>query len=586
MMKRKQTVLGPMGLLGLSILLVGCGGDSDSDRKNQPDSEQPVPPEIAEYQLNGLVQGLLPGSRLTLKNSDDPSAEPVVVTEDGEWPLQDSLLPGARYSLQVAAIESPAGGRQLQACEVVQGAGTAEGTEVVLPPVQVDCVHHTYFVNSMSTTYRSELWRTDGTPEGTEVVKSFAATNIDLGLQFLTVLGNRLFLSGGDDFVGNELWVSDGTDAGTRVVKDMKKGDPDLPPNPYTMSARPQHLTVVEDWLYFSAQTDNDGTGIWRTDGTEGLVEKIEVPEDAPAFGINQRPAGMTVLDDMIYFTLRDAGWSKGLYRVKANEAPQVAEYLFPVASSNMSLNPRQFAKKDNALYFVSDMEPEFGPEIYRWRDGDEQPVRLTNLQGGRETDNPDVLTWLGDTLFFEFRYNQYDHGLYRLDTAAQAPEARRVEFEGMPVVVDYSKILTTENAVWVVTKTGTDVADMETLVRVDREGQVERKLTKPKIEKVAAHGYDTSYSSGDRLYVLATDERESEIPLWVVSEGTDTPFAVKHSENAEDPFFRLHDAEYVNHPLIPMQDGRVLVVTPGSDIWITDGSIEGSVALALSEPE
>jgi ELWxxDGT repeat protein len=109
-----------------------------------------------------------------------------------------------------------------------------------------------------------ELWRTDGTASGTVRV-SDVAPGPDGGVPSsdrpdLWVVGQTVFFVGDERSLGWELWRSDGTPEGTAMVKDIAPGrDSSLS----TMEA-----AVMDGVLYFRA---DDGTGyrLWRTDGTE-----------------------------------------------------------------------------------------------------------------------------------------------------------------------------------------------------------------------------------------------------------------------------------------------------------------------------
>lgn len=73
----------------------------------------------------------------------------------------------------------------------------------------------------------------------------------------LTVSGNYLFFAGRDSKTGIELWRTDGSPEGTRLVKDIT-------PGPSSSSTAPTSLFDANGTLYFFA-----GTGLYKTDGTE-----------------------------------------------------------------------------------------------------------------------------------------------------------------------------------------------------------------------------------------------------------------------------------------------------------------------------
>ena len=91
--------------------------------------------------------------------------------------------------------------------------------------------------------------------------------------ELLTPLGGDVLFVGTGQTGGNELWRSDGTVAGTQIVKDIAAGD---------ASSSPQNLLVHGDTLYFHAQS---GTrGIWKTDGSEsGTLHVADMSFGGPA---------------------------------------------------------------------------------------------------------------------------------------------------------------------------------------------------------------------------------------------------------------------------------------------------------------
>ena len=73
---------------------------------------------------------------------------------------------------------------------------------------------------------------------------------------YLTAVGSTLFFSASDGTNGTELWKSDGTPAGTVLVKDI---------NPGTAGSTPTYLINVGGTLYFAATTTTYGNELWSS---------------------------------------------------------------------------------------------------------------------------------------------------------------------------------------------------------------------------------------------------------------------------------------------------------------------------------
>src|SRR5436305_170855 len=69
-----------------------------------------------------------------------------------------------------------------------------------------------------------ELWRSDGTPAGTALVKDLNPGSGPSSPSTLTVVGPTVYFAAYEPTGGYELWRSDGTAAGTALVKDIAPG--------------------------------------------------------------------------------------------------------------------------------------------------------------------------------------------------------------------------------------------------------------------------------------------------------------------------------------------------------------------------
>lgn len=113
----------------------------------------------------------------------------------------------------------------------------------------------------------------DGTPKGT--IEVFLPAHKNLIPSYATSFKGKVFFAGQDSNKGNELWITDGTVEGTKLLKDIKPGSD---------SSSPMHLSVIDNILYFSANQvlwKSDGT----TDGTTIVSSNLKTPRQIKKFG-------------------------------------------------------------------------------------------------------------------------------------------------------------------------------------------------------------------------------------------------------------------------------------------------------------
>ena len=85
----------------------------------------------------------------------------------------------------------------------------------------------------------------------------------------LSTVDGEAFFFASDPVSGSEPWISDGTPEGTRLLKDIMPGSADSSPTPLF-----EHTFVAFNCLvYFAANDGVSGLELWRTDGTEAGTE-------------------------------------------------------------------------------------------------------------------------------------------------------------------------------------------------------------------------------------------------------------------------------------------------------------------------
>ncbi|MDW8221981.1 MAG: cadherin-like domain-containing protein [Gemmatales bacterium] len=166
-------------------------------------------------------------------------------------------------------------------------------------PNNLTNVNGTLFFTANDGVYGTELWKSDGTAAGTQLVADVRLGSISATFKELTNFNGTLFFVADDGQYGEELWKSDGTSPGTVLVKDINIG---------TKSSQVQGLTVVQTapgvfQLFFAATDGSTGLELWKSDGsTAGTVRVRDIRSGAASAA----PQQLVALGNQLVFLAND----------------------------------------------------------------------------------------------------------------------------------------------------------------------------------------------------------------------------------------------------------------------------------------
>ncbi|MEM9291872.1 MAG: ELWxxDGT repeat protein [Acidobacteriota bacterium] len=245
------------------------------------------------------------GSQLFFIGSDPVNQDALWVTDGtpGGTMLVEDLTPGPTFS---GNIRNPRPGVELDGkliftarigigTALIVSDGTAAGTEALANPVFIDIVdteeddiarlgNYVYF-SAEDPTHGLELWRTDGTPGGTQLFADIVPGDASSRPLYLRSDGTHLYFQ-----ADGEAWRTDGTPSGTQLFADIN-GASDSDPRYFR--------TLPGGQVVFFATTNALGEELWTSDGTPGGTTLVrELMPGNPDITIE----APRIIDDQIFF--------------------------------------------------------------------------------------------------------------------------------------------------------------------------------------------------------------------------------------------------------------------------------------------
>ncbi|WP_224369643.1 ELWxxDGT repeat protein [Hyalangium versicolor] len=256
-------------------------------------------------------------------------------------------------------------------------------------PSELVAVGDTLFFVAQEASSGRELWKSDGTAAGTQLVRDIFPGTQGSSPTGLTAVGGLVFFSANSGSGGYELWRSDGTAEGTVLVKEIYPGP---------LSSSPANLTNVNGVLYFSATTPGEGPELWRSDGTaEGTVLVKDISPGTTGSSLKDFVAAGSLL----FFSASTATTGSELWKSDGtNSGTVLVKEIAPSTTSGYVTG--SLTSMGNRVFFVG-FDPTARSSLWT-SDGTDAGTRLVfDPTPGDPSDGVALksLTAMGGTLFF-----------------------------------------------------------------------------------------------------------------------------------------------------------------------------------------
>ncbi len=200
----------------------------------------------------------------------------------------------------------------------------------------------------------------------------------------LVSFAGKIFFSADDGTHGQELWRTDGapdaTHTGTELVCDLRSGD--------GLGSNPSNLTVLGNWLYFTADA---GIARYRLYRTNGAVNSCELVTDVGDYGWTHLKA----VGDQLWFGVYGATGGFEPTMTTAAGTPAMVHDINPSGNSE----PSGFTKLGSYVYFAANNGTD-GEELWKSNGTGATMVADINETTG-EGSGPGGLIAVGNTLYF-----------------------------------------------------------------------------------------------------------------------------------------------------------------------------------------
>jgi ELWxxDGT repeat protein len=220
--------------------------------------------------------------------------------------------------------------------------GTMEGTVVVkkfLELGELEVMNGIAYFVAFTHENGYEMWRSDGTPAGTNLFHDIYPGPGSSRPTYLTIFNGLLYFSANNRVNGRELWRSDGTPSGTWMVADVEGGS--------AISSNVSKLTVAGSKLFFVANDGERGYELFVTDGSPGGTTFVR---DIHPGSAHSSPGEITAVNNIVFFSAAAPAIDRQLWR--SDGTPEGTYLVKVIRSGNRSAEIGKMVHVNGSAYF------------------------------------------------------------------------------------------------------------------------------------------------------------------------------------------------------------------------------------------
>ena len=407
-----------------------------------------------------------------------------------------------------------------------------------------------------------ELWHSDGTKEGTIMIRDIKNGQNSSNPASLIYINNLLYFTANDGFHGTELWKSDGTESGTLMVKDIT-------PNNDSEYNGPWDLVSFNGKLYFTATNGIDGYELWTSDGIESGTYMVK---DINPLG-DSRTNDLFTFNNNLYFTANDGENGIELWKSDGTESGTVM--VKNINSNSSGLNPgNDFLVMGNNFYFLAN-DGIKGNELWK-SDGTELGTQIVKDIGAGNNFSWYTLKGavLDNMIIFEFNDGINGTEIWKSDgNESGTLMIKNINNSNGSSIVN-SKYINFNNEIYFLADDNihgneiwkTDGTPNGTILLKDiNNGSLSVWIEKFHIDK-----------TNNKLLFYTTSTNSSERKLWVSNGTSNGTFQLSDIEDTPNSDLKESFVTVNNVTFLTGQNE-----TYGNEIWQTDGTVSGTILFA-----